>query len=58
MELPEILSVDDVMAHLRLSRNKAYEEMRRMKHIRLGRNIRVRKEDYFLYLESKTIAPK
>lgn len=58
MELPEILSFKDVMLHLKVSRNKAYEEMRRMRHIRLGRNLRVRREDYLSYLDENTVEPE
>lgn len=50
-DLPEILTTADIQAYLRIGRRQAYEAVKRMKAVKVGRTIRIPKEALAEYLK-------
>ena len=54
-ELGPILTVPETAEYLKLSRSKVYNlvQKNRIPHIKIGKNVRIRREDLLVWLDKK-----
>lgn len=52
----ELLTVEDIMKHLKISRTKAYELVKKsIPTIKIGKLIRIKLEDYIQWLQNQKV---
>ena len=56
-ELGPILTVPETAKYLKLSKSKVYYLVQRnqIPHLKIGKNVRIRKKDLLIWLEEKTL---